>query len=213
MVTRSTTVDRGDFLHFLYLCIGNVVKAKNWEVLATKKSSVTTLNQKTSDPASYPYVSFSIKLWAQRKAGSRNRASRFSPSHSPLRFTTHGHPRVTRVSRSPLCEKRSAWEEGMQSPSYKKKLQARKLNSQFAFFTYTIMHPVYPPKVCITVVSNFSWVLQSSQEKSKTIVMQHLSGVGVNKGALWSMWKWWIVWGMSGSRTQDLSHPKRESCH
>ena len=40
------------------------------------------------------------------------------------------------------------------------------------------MHLVYPPKFCITVVSNFSWVLQSSQEKSKTMVMQHL---GVNK--------------------------------
>ena len=40
------------------------------------------------------------------------------------------------------------------------------------------MHPVYTPKVCITVVSHFSRVLQSSQEKSKTIVMQHLGGGG-----------------------------------
>ena len=29
-----------------------------------------------------------------------------------------------------------------------------------------------PPKFCITIVSNFSWVLQSSQEKSKTMVIQ-----------------------------------------
>ena len=34
------------------------------------------------------------------------------------------------------------------------------------------MHLVYPPEFCITIVSNFSWVLQSSQEKSKTIDMQ-----------------------------------------
>ena len=40
------------------------------------------------------------------------------------------------------------------------------------------MHPIYPPKFCITAVFNFSWVLQSSQEKSKTIVMQHLGGGG-----------------------------------
>ena len=30
------------------------------------------------------------------------------------------------------------------------------------------MHLVYPPTFCITIVSNFSWVLQSPQEKSKT---------------------------------------------
>ena len=35
-----------------------------------------------------------------------------------------------------------------------------------------------PPKFCITIVSNFSWVLQSSQEKSKTMVFQNW---GVNK--------------------------------
>ena len=32
--------------YFLHLCIGNVVKAKNWEVPATKKSSLATLKQK-----------------------------------------------------------------------------------------------------------------------------------------------------------------------
>ena len=45
------------------------------------------------------------------------------------------------------------------------------------------MHLVYPllplPKRnCITIVSNFSWILQSSQEKSKVMVMQNF---GVNK--------------------------------
>ena len=35
---------------------------------------------------------------------------------------------------------------------------------------------VYPPKFCITIVSNFSWVLQSPQEKSTTMVMQNFGG-------------------------------------
>ena len=33
-----------------------------------------------------------------------------------------------------------------------------------------------PPKVYMTIVPNFSWVLQSSQEKSKTTVMKNLGG-------------------------------------
>ena len=40
------------------------------------------------------------------------------------------------------------------------------------------MHPVHAPKFCITVVSNFSWVLQSSQGRSKTMVMHNLGGGG-----------------------------------
>ena len=35
-----------------------------------------------------------------------------------------------------------------------------------------------------TIVSNFSWVLQSGQEKSKAMVMQILGG---KQGALWYM--------------------------
>ena len=38
-------------------------------------------------------------------------------------------------------------------PEQQEKFKARKLNSQFAIFTKTIMHPIYPPKFCITVVS------------------------------------------------------------
>ena len=38
-----------------------------------------------------------------------------------------------------------------------------------------------PPKVYMTIVPNFSWVLQSSQEKSKTTVIKNLGGGGVNK--------------------------------
>ena len=55
----------------------------------------------------------SMKISTQRKAGrgmwARQRfPSHFSPSQSPLRLVT-SHSRVTRVSRLPLCEKRSAW--------------------------------------------------------------------------------------------------------
>ena len=51
------------------------------------------------------------------------------------------------------------------------------------------MHLVHPPKFCITIVFNSSWVLWSSQEKPKTMVRQWL---GDQQGALWSMWKKWI---------------------
>ena len=44
-----------------------------------------------------------------------------------------------------------------------------------------------PQDFAETIVPNFFWVLQSSQEKSKTIVMQNLGG---KQGAFWSMWKW-----------------------
>ena len=36
-------------------------------------------------------------------------------------------------------------------------------------------HPP-PPNICIIAVSNFSGVLQSSQEKSKTMVIQNFGG-------------------------------------
>ena len=35
-----------------------------------------------------------------------------------------------------------------------------------------MIHLVYPPKFYITIVFNFSWVLQSSYEKSKTMDMK-----------------------------------------
>ena len=35
---------------------------------------------------------------------------------------------------------------------------------------------VCPPKFCISIVSRFSWDLQWSQEKIKTILMQNLGG-------------------------------------
>ena len=50
----------------------------------------------------------------------------------------------------------------------------------FTIFTRTIMHLVYPAKFCITIVSSFSWVLESSLEKSKTMVI-NANFWGVNK--------------------------------
>ena len=41
--------------------------------------------------------------------------------------------------------------------------------------------PPPPTKVYMTIVPNFSWVLQSSQEKSKTTVMKNLGGGGGNR--------------------------------
>ena len=50
-------------------------------------------------------------------------------------------------------------------------------NREFTTFTRTIIHLFCPPKFCISVVFNFSWVLQPSLEKSNTMVMQNLKGV------------------------------------
>ena len=38
--------------------------------------------------------------------------------------------------------------------------------------------PCLPPKFCIIIESNFSWVLRSSQEKSKSTVMLNFGGAG-----------------------------------
>ena len=65
-------------------------------------------------------------------------------------------------------------------------------------FTETTMHLVYPlpppphphKKKYITVVSIFSLVLQSSQDKSKACSCKILGG---KHGALWSQWKWSIA--------------------
>ena len=46
--------------------------------------------------------------------------------------------------------------------------------------------PCLPPAK--TIVSNFSWVLQSSLEKSKTMLMHFfLVGAGEEQGAFWSL--------------------------
>ena len=50
------------------------------------------------------------------------------------------------------------------------------LISSYATCTSPTMHLIYPLKVCITFVFHFPWVLQPSQEKLKTMLMQNLEG-------------------------------------
>ena len=44
------------------------------------------------------------------------------------------------------------------------------------------MHLICAPTFCITFVCHFSWVLQPSQEKLKTILMQNVEGAGGGGG-------------------------------
>ena len=48
----------------------------------------------------------------------------------------------------------------------------------------TIMLFVWPPKFCISTVSSFSWDLQWSQEKIKTMLMQNLGGHAQTKSIM-----------------------------
>ena len=50
--------------------------------------------------------------------------------------------------------------------------------------------PYLPPKFCITFVFHFSWVLQPSKEKLKTMLMQNF---GEKIRCIWETWKWSIV--------------------
>ena len=43
--------------------------------------------------------------------------------------------------------------------------------------TWPIIHFVSPPKFCISIVFNFSWDIQSSQEKLKIMLMQNFGGL------------------------------------
>ena len=54
-------------------------------------------------PASYPDVSLSMKMCAQRKAGRRQRVRLTSPAVCTLPMVTCASSTVTRVSRSPLA--------------------------------------------------------------------------------------------------------------
>ena len=44
-----------------------------------------------------------------------------------------------------------------------------------------------PPTFCMTIVSSFSWVLQLTHEKSKTMAMRNLRGGGGWVGKFWGM--------------------------
>ena len=46
----------------------------------------------------------------------------------------------------------------------------------FTIFTWTIMHLVYAPKLCITIVFDFSWDDCNTLENLETLVMQNSEG-------------------------------------
>ena len=50
------------------------------------------------------------------------------------------------------------------------------ISAQFATCISPIMHLICPPKICVTFVFHFSWVLQPSEEKLKTMLMQNFEG-------------------------------------
>ena len=57
------------------------------------------------------------------------------------------------------------------------------------------MYPVYPAKLCITIVFDFSWDDCNIQEKLETMVMQFFfffffGGGGGKQDVLWSLLKW-----------------------
>ena len=51
--------------------------------------------------------------------------------------------------------------------------------------------PCLPPKICITILFDFSWDDCNTQEKLETMVMQ-IWRAGGKQDALWSMWKLWM---------------------
>ena len=49
--------------------------------------------------------------------------------------------------------------------------------ASFSTCTNPIIHLLYPPKVCIIIVCNFSWDMKMAQGKSKTMPMHIFRGV------------------------------------
>ena len=61
--------------------------------------------------------------------------------------------------------------------------------SPYATSTFPIMHLlICPPNFYITFVFHFSWVLQPSQGKLKTMLMLNFGGQ--IRCLMWKMWKW-----------------------
>ena len=48
--------------------------------------------------------------------------------------------------------------------------------NRYATSIFPIMHFIYPPKFCVTFVFHFSWVLQPSQAKLKTMPLKNFWG-------------------------------------
>ena len=81
-----------------------------------------------------------------------------------------------RASNNAPISTRTFWVKKKEETKEKGK-KGRGLLSSFRhpICTSPIIHPVCPPKFCITLAFNFSWVLQSFQKKLKTIFMQNIS--------------------------------------
>ena len=66
-----------------------------------------------------------------------------------------------------------------------------------------IMHPICPPRFCETFVFHFSWRLQPSQEKLKTMLVQNFGGVNqVHFGRCAS-----DIWSTIKCTQHELVHP------
>ena len=57
------------------------------------------------------------------------------------------------------------------------RLHYNRWRAVFSTCTNPIIHFSYPPKFCLMIVCNFSWVMEMSQEKSKTMYMPNVWGV------------------------------------
>ena len=89
-----------------------------------------------------------------------------SAPHVALESLFFSNVRLSTVETAELKQQQQRW--GQRERFFKKK--------QFANCTSPIIHLVCPPQFCITFVLHFSWVLQPSQKKLKTMLMQNFGG-------------------------------------
>ena len=57
-----------------------------------------------------------------------------------------------------------------------KDVRSSRTSKVFTIFTQTVMRLVYPPKLCITIVFDFSWDDCNTLESLETMVMQNSEG-------------------------------------
>ena len=109
--------------YFLYLFIGNVVKAKHLEVTATKRSSVSTLNQRTSPSQPCTHTSLSVdKTLGAKEGGEQKSGLSFFSFPWSLKFRHRSLACYSRFSLATLSKTKCL--RRRQFPSHKKKLQA-----------------------------------------------------------------------------------------
>ena len=65
---------------------------------------------------------------------------------------------------------------GWEDPFFSRNIDNPDPKSPYPTSTFPIMHLICPPKFCLTFVFHFSWVLQPSQDKLKTMLMQNFGG-------------------------------------